>query len=356
MAHLLGSVLALEKALGVEVSEDVSRLRRAVEAVGIVQNDLVHVLMALPDYLGYGSLAELARSEEALLRSFIEVNTEVLRAYGSIAGRFTHTHTIDVAYQGKLVTKYDLERASRALARVAKGIEGLMAKLAARWRSMELVDPSPNYITVSSPGYPVLGERIVTSDGETVEALRYGDVIHEEEVEYSNAKHCTYRGRPFFVGPRARLSRSYGNVLKTLGDRAGLLQLDLGNPFDNVKAQLVEALHLALTVRDELAELAASVGGGLKLYDPSRLRGSGEAASAVEAPRGLLIHHYRVRDGRVTAANIITPTTMNCKHMELCCEALANRLREQGARPEEVKLRIEALIRSYDPCLPCAVH
>ena len=357
MAHLLGSVIALEKALGIDMGEKVMKLRRMVEVVGIVQNNLVHVLVALPDYLGYRNLVELAKAEPAIVRKFLKINTEVLKVYRNIAGRFTHTHVIDVAYQGKLVTRYDLEKASKILASVSKEAKGLVGELAGRWRGIELEDPAHNYLTVGTPGYPIIGDEIATSEGEVADVMRYMEIIHEEEVEYSNAKHCIYRGKPFFVGSRARVLRSYSDVSKEVGDYLKQLNLNLSNPFDNVKAQLIEALYLTLVAEREFADLANVVGSGIRLYDLNKLKGSGEAASAVEAPRGLLIHHYSVRNGRVIAANIITPTAMNSRHMEVCCEVLINKLRSEGvSRLDDLRAYAAALVRSYDPCLPCAVH
>ncbi len=357
MAHLLGSVTALEKALGIDMGEKVARLRKIAETVGIIQNNLVHVLVALPDYLGFRNLIELAKAEPGIVRKFLKLNTDVLKAYRNIAGRFTHSHVIDVAYQGKLVTKYDLDKASKILESVSRGAKELLTELVWKWKDIEFKDPVLSYLTVNTQGYPVMGDEIATSDGKVVSVIRYTEIIKEEEMEYSNAKYCTYGGKPFFVGSRARILRSHKDLTKEVDDYMSQLRLDLSNPFDNVKAQFIEAVYLASVAEHELAELANAVGSGIRLYDLSKLQGSGEAVSAIEAPRGLLIHHYRVEKGRLVAANIITPTVMNSKHMEVCCEELVNKLSNEGInRLDALKDYAAALIRSYDPCLPCAVH
>jgi len=357
MAHLLGSIIALEKALGIDMGENVARLRRVAEAVGIIQNNLVHVLVALPDCLGLRNLIELAKTEPVVVREFLELNTDVLRAYRDIAGRFTHSHVIDVGYQGKLVTKYDLEKAAKLLRTVGQRARKLLAELAGKWRSIEFEDPSLNYLTVGTKEYPIIGDVIAASDGKVFPVGKYAEFIKEEEVVHSNAKYCTYGERPYFVGSRARVLRNYRDLVNEVGDCVSQLRLNLKNPFDNVKAQLIEAIYLADVVERELAELATIVGSGIKLYDLSKLQGSGEAVSAVEAPRGLLIHHYRVAEGRLVAANIITPTVMNSKHMEVCCGELINKLSSEGVGGVEyLRNYTAALIRSYDPCLPCAVH
>ena len=55
-------------------------------------------------------------------------------------------------------------------------------------------------------------------------------------------------------------------------------------------------------------------------------------------------------------ASIITPTSQNIANLEADMRALATMLAEDGADADEVQLRIEQLVRAYDPCLSCSVH
>jgi sulfhydrogenase subunit alpha len=70
----------------------------------------------------------------------------------------------------------------------------------------------------------------------------------------------------------------------------------------------------------------------------------------------VLIHHYRVRDGKLEYANVITPTVMNARHVEVTGEALVSWALSKGVDEARVKDLVAALVRAYDPCLPCAVH
>ena len=55
----------------------------------------------------------------------------------------------------------------------------------------------------------------------------------------------------------------------------------------------------------------------------------GEGVGAVEAPRGTLYHHYKIKDGLVTDANFIIPTGQNLedceKYMRKAVEELLKR-------------------------------
>jgi NAD-reducing hydrogenase large subunit len=118
-------------------------------------------------------------------------------------------------------------------------------------------------------------------------------------------------------------------------------------------ARMIEALHAAETIRDLLddPDLLGSELMGEK--GPRRE----EAVGVIEAPRGTLIHHYRVgADDLVSYCNLIVSTTHNNQAMN---EAIRSVAREQlsGHEVTEGLLnQIEVAIRAYDPCLSCATH
>jgi NAD-reducing hydrogenase large subunit len=82
-----------------------------------------------------------------------------------------------------------------------------------------------------------------------------------------------------------------------------------------------------------------------------------EGVGMIEAPRGTLIHHYKVdEDGAIRWANLIVATGHNNR-------AISDGVRQvsehfiQGDRLQEGMLnRVSALVRAYDPCLSCSTH
>ena len=79
------------------------------------------------------------------------------------------------------------------------------------------------------------------------------------------------------------------------------------------------------------------------------------AAWATEAPRGLIFHAYDLDErGLVERAQIVPPTSQNQAAIEADLTAFAPRVLHLPK--EEATLRIEQLIRSYDPCISCAAH
>ena len=80
-------------------------------------------------------------------------------------------------------------------------------------------------------------------------------------------------------------------------------------------------------------------------------------ASAVEAPRGTLIHDYETdADGMVTNVNLIVGTTHNNAPINMSVTQAAKGLIRDGKYDQGVLNTVEMSIRAYDPCFSCATH
>jgi NAD-reducing hydrogenase large subunit len=82
-----------------------------------------------------------------------------------------------------------------------------------------------------------------------------------------------------------------------------------------------------------------------------------EGVGIAEAPRGVLIHHYKVDEsGAMKWANLIIATGHNNLAMNRAVDQVAKRF-VKGAKIEEGMLnRVSAVVRAFDPCLSCSTH
>ena len=122
----------------------------------------------------------------------------------------------------------------------------------------------------------------------------------------------------------------------------------------NNVAQLVECVHV---LRESMEILDVLLDGNLdKIREPYEAKAC-EGVGAVEAPRGILYHHYCIDEmGRVEKANCIIPTTQNNANIHYDLVELAEKAVRDGKGEAEVKKLCEMLVRAYDPCLSCSVH
>jgi sulfhydrogenase subunit alpha len=74
-----------------------------------------------------------------------------------------------------------------------------------------------------------------------------------------------------------------------------------------------------------------------------------------EAPRGMLWHRYAIDgDGTILDARIVPPTSQNQARIE---ESLTSVVAAHAALgDDQLQLRCEQAVRSYDPCISCATH
>ena len=121
-------------------------------------------------------------------------------------------------------------------------------------------------------------------------------------------------------------------------------------------ARMIEVLHCAEIIQTLLEDPDLREGEMMAPLLPPGER-PGEGVGIIEAPRGTLIHHYRVgEDDLVTHCNLIVSTTHNNQAMNEAVRAVARDDFDGRDITEGLLNHIEVAIRAYDPCLSCATH
>jgi NAD-reducing hydrogenase large subunit len=208
--------------------------------------------------------------------------------------------------------------------------------------------------------------RFVDADGaivaDQVPPSDYAAWIGEASVpdSYLKAPYYLPRGYPggiYRVGPLARLN---------VADRCGTPEADaalteyrqrLGrivqSGFHYHYARLIEALHGLERIGELLADPAILSTRVRAHAGVNELEGIG----VIEAPRGTLIHHYRVDDGgSMRWANLIVATGHNNLAIQLGVLQVARRFIDGERITEGAVNRVSALVRAFDPCLSCSTH
>jgi NAD-reducing hydrogenase large subunit len=82
-----------------------------------------------------------------------------------------------------------------------------------------------------------------------------------------------------------------------------------------------------------------------------------EGVGMIEAPRGTLIHHYKVNpEGAITWANLIVATGHNNLAMGQSVNQVSKHYVDGTKLNEGMLNRVSAVVRAYDPCLSCSTH
>ena len=118
-------------------------------------------------------------------------------------------------------------------------------------------------------------------------------------------------------------------------------------------ARLIEMLHAAEKIEALLADTAILDKHVRATASVNNLEGVGVA----EAPRGTLIHHYKVdENGLITWANLVIATGHNNAAMNRGILQTARHYVQGEHVAEGMLNRVEAVVRTFDPCLSCSTH
>ncbi len=374
VAHHIAAAKALDAALGVTPPEYAELMRKIMHLHGITQSHLLHtVFMALPDIYGVKSFREVMELRREAVIAGIEALKKCQSIVRILGGKHVHPVTAVPGGVTHVISGEDIEKIEEhcktALEAFGTMIEGVlddyMKYVENKTSVMKHVDTKHlalrgrDAIEFYEGDIAVAGRNGVEK---TFGAAEYQEYIEEETVEYSYSKltKIVISGSKYTcrVGPLSRMycagtpeydkARELYNVFKQLEAKHG------ENPLLYTIARLVETAYCIEATPNLLDKLRRTNAKPRVRVEPRE----GEGVAAVEAPRGLLIHHYRLnRNGVVEYANIITPTVHNLRPMEEDAEVTAHLyVREQGFRGNEFEETVESIIRAYDPCVSCATH
>jgi len=159
------------------------------------------------------------------------------------------------------------------------------------------------------------------------------------------------------VGPLARVQNcDFIPTPLAEAERREFIDFGGGQPVHSTLAyhwaRMIEMLFAAETIKD-LLHHDEILDDDLMVDGERRERGVG----VIEAPRGTLIHHYRVdEEDQVIRANLIVSTTHNNQAMNEAIRHVAKRYLDGRKLTEGLLNHIEVAIRAFDPCLSCATH
>ncbi|MDE3062092.1 MAG: Ni/Fe hydrogenase subunit alpha [Acidobacteriota bacterium] len=208
--------------------------------------------------------------------------------------------------------------------------------------------------------------RIIDAKGAIIEdgitAARFTELIGEAVEPYSYTKFAYYKplGYPqgsYRVGPLARL-----NIAQTMGTPLADIELKqfkliaLGpvhSSFHYHHARLIDILYGIEKIEQILTDPLILDKHVRATAGVNRLEGAGQA----EAPRGTLMHNYKVdENGLITWANLVIATGQNNNAMNRGVLQAARHYIKDGKFTEGILNRVEAVVRTFDPCLSCSSH
>jgi NAD-reducing hydrogenase large subunit len=195
-----------------------------------------------------------------------------------------------------------------------------------------------------------------------ITGLDYQNFIGESSNDDSYLKSTYYKplglsAGMYRVGPLARLNmcQSLGTTQadEELAEFRELEHHSVLSSFYYHYARLIEVLF-SLERMETLLRDPEILGKNVRAHaSPNKFEGVG----ILEAPRGTLIHHYRIdQNGLIESANLVIATGHNNLAINHGVLQVARQFVKGNALEQGMLNRVEAVVRAFDPCLSCSTH
>lgn len=382
LSHLLASAKACDAIMAVRIPPAAALLREAVHCGQIVQSHALSFFhLSAPDLLlGMDSDIEkrnvlgLAEKHPDIARDGIALRKFGQNVIEKLAGERIHpagivpggmASPLDVAVRDAILQQLPEARgiAWRTLDLFKCILDGFQAEIASFGKM-----PTMHAGLVGNAGELRLYDgriRFRNADGSVaaeVDASDYASYIGEASLSDSYLKAPYYKplGYPagiYRVGPLARLNvadrcgtPNADAELKEYRERFGRM---VDSSFHYHYARLIEAIY-ALERLQVLLETPAILDRHVRARAEVNAT---EGIGVAEAPRGILIHHYKVDEhGAMKWANLIIATGHNNLAISRSIEQVSKSFVKADHLEEGMLNRVSAVVRAYDPCLSCSTH
>ena len=383
VSHLIASAKACEAIMSVRIPHTAAQLRRMLNLAQTIQS---HALSFF--YLSSPDLLLGMESDPAARHIFGVVAAKPELGRAGIALRRFGQHIIELlgnkrihpgwVIPGGVTEPLSPAKRDEILAMIPEAYKNIKLAITAYKHIAESFQPEievfanfpSNYLGLINEDESVEftdgALRLIDAKGEIIEdgitASRFSEVIGEAVEPYSYTKFAYYKplGYPegsYRVGPLARL-----NIAKTMGtpladwELGQFKQLAVGpvqSSFHYHHARLIDILYGIEKIEEILSDPHILDTHVRATAGVNRLEGAGQA----EAPRGTLMHNYKVdENGLITWANLVIATGQNNNAMNKGVLQAAKEYVKDGKFTEGALNRVEAVIRTFDPCLSCSTH
>src|SRR5215218_4109871 len=357
VAHLFASLMAIESAQEIVVTEQTRALRRlAYDGLMIRDHGLHLYFFMLPDVLGVDSILDVPDDPDDLGHTLLHDSFDIKRLgtaiSNAVVGAAIHApwptaggflRNPDPATFPDLLARLEAVRP-----KVLRGIDTFFEWDASLVRNTDYLGLR------NDTRFDFLEGDVLNSNGRRIARPEFKDYLHYVQIPHSHAEGYRFSdtGEDYLVGALARINLNRELLHpRTKDDIAtSLTAFPSNNIYHNNLAQAIEILHCV----DDAIDLLKTI----RVVDEEPIRPpatAGTGVGVIEAPRGLLYHMAKVDEGGVVEDyDVIVPTAQNQINIE---NDLKDYFDENVDKDEEtLRVNAESIIRAYDPCMSCATN
>ncbi len=353
VAYQMSASHAIESIFGVTTTPWIRSMRRLFYCGEWLQSHSLHIhLLAAPDFLGFNSAITMSEKYGDEVRRGFKLQAlgnDLIALFGARS-----VHPVGVKIGGFSQAPHQ-KKVNELLQRVIAAKQDAIDLI--QWLdTLDLPEDNQDFVSVAlhhDNEYPFNEGRLISDDGLDIAINEFENHFKEMHVDHSTALHCLLDGKPYLVGPLARLNLNKDQlpdeVKKVMQELK--TQFPSKNMFHSIIARAIEIYFCLIEAEQSLSNYESTDMPYME-FEPR----AGTGYGCTEAPRGFLWHRYDIDEkGCVKKAIIVPPTSQNQPRIE---EDLKTSLINFGLdKPkDDLQLHAEKVIRNYDPCISCATH
>ncbi len=353
LAHMTACTEAVEKTLGIKVSEQTLLLKKLAMYALMIRDHALHLYyFSLPDVFDADSALDLLETKEGkeLVHDSLHMKEAGNKLAKLIVGRSVHPTYEVVGGFSHFPSKEKIPPMIEEL----KSIKESVIRLAeiyynCNWK----LDRDTNFVALKTDDFSFLEGKICSTEGAVIEEADFWDHLHTTVIPYSRAKGFKFEGREYMVGALSRLNLNK-DALHAETKKSMKKYLDVFpsiNVYHHNLAQVIEIMH---SIDHAIEILENNEFKPEDVVKPPTMTGKG--VGAIEAPRGTLYYWIKIIEGKVEYVNLVIPSAQNLINIKRDLRKMVIEKLEEGEGKDVIKKEAEKIIRAYDPCMSCASH
>jgi len=337
VAYQMSASHAIESIFGVTTTPWIRAMRRLFYCGEWLQSHSLHIhLLAAPDFLGFNSAITMSEKYGDEVRRGFKLQAlgnDLIALFGA---RSVHPVGAKI---GGFSQAPNQKKVNQLLQRVIEAKQDAIDLI--QWLdTLELPEDNQDFVSVAlhhDKEYPFNEGRLISDDGLDIAINEFENHFKEMHVDHSTALHCLLEGKPYLVGPLARLNLNKDQLPDEVKQVIQKLktQFPSNNMFHSIIARAIE-IYFCLIEAEQLLTNYETTDQPCIEFEPK----TGTGYGCTEAPRGILWHRYDMDNkGCVKKAVIIPPTSQNQPRIE---EDLKNSLINFGLDKPKDDLQLHA--------------
>jgi coenzyme F420-reducing hydrogenase alpha subunit len=368
-SQTIASCKSIENMYNIKANHQSVLIRRLLMTGELLKSHIMHYFFqSFPDLLSIFDINKKSNDLSHLLNynpqltsnvyDIIKIGNEIDRIFG---GRAIHTITPILGGVIYKPIKKNINLAEKYFLKAVDNLEWIIdnfINLFSKYTPpIDFNLPHVNFISLNNNRIYDRYEGILT----TKKSISKSQNFQLDEYSQHFDKDATLWGidfiekdKNYIVGPLARhnITESYGidEISKFLNffDKNWRNNILFSN-FIRLIEMFVESKNALEILNDPLLKTSLPLPNLKKI---SNQNGFG----VVEAPRGMLIHHYKInRRDILEEAKLFIPTEINIPLINEMLKSYAQKLYEKEDL-SSIKKKVQIIIRAFDPCISCATH